>query len=74
MNRSSTAILRQWVTLLNQGMETRNQLVLQLAASPEFQAIQQRLFLYIMDQRFDAMRKCRFVVVTYTALPAPEPL
>jgi hypothetical protein len=32
------------VALLNTGTATRDQLVLQFAASPEFQAIQQTLF------------------------------
>jgi hypothetical protein len=36
--------LAGWVALLNQGTATRNQLVLQFAASPEFQTIQRRLF------------------------------
>ena len=36
--------LATWVTALNQGTVTRNQLVTQFAATPEFQAIQQQLF------------------------------
>jgi hypothetical protein len=36
--------LAGWVVLLNTGTATRDQLVLQFAASPEFQAIQQQLF------------------------------